>query len=293
MGHGRRRHHRTATGGVVRIQMSPPDRLWLIATHHGAGADSERIWDSYASASRAPVARMNATSAHPGGNPSRPPAQLSLLGGAVSSIGAQAHAAGTTLVMMMHGVDDTTRSFGFLHSTGRAYMLDPAHLPDPGWSDRVLVIGWAERNRNTHYQAFVAAVRAVADVPRVHLYGCRLGGSMFRTGFLDFASDLGKEVWAYTGYTHTTSSRLRIIDRHEETAPSAAGATVTPTGYQRIVLESDNGSLLPGWQVRAYSDGGESRIDIFSSDSFGSRVDVHSRRTVDEAFSQPLRTVSL
>jgi len=293
MGNGRRRRARGATGGVVRIEPPPSDRLWLIATHGGGGTGSERIWAAYALRSHAPQAFMNATAAHWHGNRARPPAQLSTLGPAVSAICARPHVAGTVLVMFMHGVADITRSFGYLHSVGSGYILDTAWLARRDWSDRVLVIGWPERNSNQHYVAFAQAVQSAQVVAQVHLYGCTIGGAMFRTGLLDLTEDFRKEIWAYTGYTHTTSQRLRIINRHDEAAPSANGAALTGTSYRQVLLQADGGNLLPGWQVRAYMAGGEPRLDLYSVGEFGTFVEIHNRGTLDSALNSPLRSISL
>jgi hypothetical protein len=293
MGNGHRRRVRGATGGEIRIEPPPSDRLWLIATHSGHGSSSESIWAAYARRSAAPVAFMNATAARWQGNSARPPSQLSTLGPAVSAIGSRPHLASATLVMFMHGVADITRSYGYLHSLGTGYTLDVDWLSQHDWSDRVLVIGWQQRNSNAHYVAFVQAVQSLHDVAQLHLYGCTIGGAMFRAGLLDLAVDLGKEIWAYTGYTHTTSQRLRVINVHDEAAPSANGAALSGSTYRQVLLQADDGNLLPGWQVRAYVAGGEPRLDIYSAGEFGPQVEVHNRSTLDSALASPLRSISL
>jgi hypothetical protein len=289
-----RQRSRSSTGRRVTVAAPPANRLWLIATHRGRGQNSEGIWASYARRSHAPVARMNATATRWQGAAASPPAALAGLGAAVGAITARPHTTDAVLVMFMHGIDDTTRSFGFLHSTGQTYSLDERWLSQPNWSDRVLVIGWPRRNSNSHYLAFTAAVRAATRVKQVHLYGCKLGGSLIRTGLLDLASDLHKEIWAYTGYTHTTSQRLRIIDSHSESAPSAYGASVSGATYSRVMLEANNGDLLPGWHVRAYMAGAEPRLDIFESGGIaGPNVEIHNRRTLNDVLGSPIRSISL
>ena len=237
---------------------------------------------------------MNATAARWQGTAASPPAALAGLGTAVGAITARPHATDAVLVMFMHGVDDTTRSFGFLHSTGQPYSLDERWLSQPNWSDRVVVIGWPRRDSNSHYVAFKAAVRAAARVKQIHLYGCKLGGALFRTGLLDLVSDLGKEIWAYTGYTHTTSQRLRIINSHSESAPSAYGASLSAATYSRVTLEASNGDLLPGWQVRAYMVRTEARLDIFESGGIaGPNVEIHNRSTLNDPFGANLGSFTL
>jgi hypothetical protein len=131
--------------------------------------------------------------------------------------------------------------------------------------------------KNVHYKKVVDAIKALDKVRRVILLGCRLGKDTDPDGIRDFASDVQKEVWAYTGYTHTFAKahdgvdRLRIIQVHDPKYKTSKGvkvkAKVKPTdpGYERVELDVTKG-MLPGWQMRGYFESGKMMVDTYEDE---------------------------
>jgi len=205
-----------------------------------------------------------------------PPARLSTLSAAVEKIGESAAGSPSVLAMFMHGTLVSGVPIGILHS-GIGHTFDSDDLEKKDWNPSYLYLGrWPDRNENVHYKDFTSRLRELTNILEVHLIGCRLGGGTDQVnqfwvawGLVDFASDIGKKVIAYTGKTavRVDDWRLRIIN---EAGATLDGAWQTCAKLYRAFLCTNFGRLS-GWQVRCY----ESRsygwvIEIF--DGSGART---------------------
>jgi len=251
------------------------DSLWLVACHP-QGKTKDEIWVRYAHHSRPGyVWRMN-DKAYKGKEDKSagvPPAKLSVLSQAITSIGKLHTVDDATLVFMWHGDPDPSGPFvGYV-----AYLQSMANFTDaerdvaniegdPDWNSYVFLFRWKHRMSNKHYIKIVDAIKALKNVTRIHLYGCRLGKDSDPDGIRDFTEDVQKEVWAYTGYTHTFDDHMRIIQTHDPKAKSSMGVRVKDKGgYEQLTLETPKG-MLPGWQMRGYLVKGKVMVDTYDAD---------------------------
>lgn len=248
---------------------------WLVATHH-RGGDSERIWSDYANRSRPGHVRFMNDTPYPFSRPVRP-ARLSTLGPAATSLGRLPASDRVVLVMMMHGIPQLPYIAGRLHSARNNPPLDLAAMSgDPSWDPPYLMFGWPQRLSNRHYQAVVSAIREMQRVRQVHIYGCRIGQPTFISALGDFTRDVGKEVWVYTGRTHTwvsaNSQFLRIVNVSDDAshaqvaaAPDSDGVKEEGSGFRRVTLRTPLGTL-PGWQMRGRPVGSGVEVDLLGTD---------------------------
>lgn len=302
-GGGRRRRIRAARGRQAGNPVAPPatNVLWMICCQQGHSATGVRLWWDYANRSNHGfIVRMNGQLANTRTAHERQPrARLNTLDNAVARAQRLAHVNNSTLVMFMHGVAMGNRSFGIIHG-GTRMPIDLQHIAqNRNWNGHVLPFMWPTRNRNVHYTAFAQAVRGWANISKVHIYGCQIGNAFLNCGqaILDFATDTGKEIWAYQNFTYTTARQLTIIEtRTSRTA--VVGAVQRGARLVRVNLQA-NGGLLPGWQVRGYTQGGVQLVDIIQRGSFGGySVITHNRNTLTQTqqnpiFANPLRRTTI
>jgi hypothetical protein len=270
----------------------PSDTLWLVATHHRGDVED---WGPYAHRSRPGFVRLMSDRPYP---PARPftAASLSTLRPAVTSLGELRTTERAVLVMMMHGIVRLPYIVGRLHTAQTNPDLDlPRMATDTEWNPPYLPFGWPQRLRNRHYREAVEAIRGLQRIGRVHLYGCRIGQPTFISALGDFARDIGKEVWAYTGLTHTladdSNTFLRIINvsdgatRAEKlAAPDSHSVAAQGSGFRRVTLRTTLG-VLPGWQMRAHAN---AEVDLLGRDMLGPAV-----QSFQSGEALPNRTVSV
>lgn len=267
--------------------------MWLVGCHGPGEHNVERDGCAYANLSDpGHVWRMNATrydAAHPERHEADPPGRLSTFGPAVRALADQVRADGVgraVFVCLWHMVRWTWTGrppagmggffAGLIHSTDVAAMTmdvtamtDPAAIPN--WDDRLFPFGWSARNDNAHYRAAVEAIRGLDMVQQVHLYGCGSAQDLNFEPLREFAIDVGKEVWAYTDKLfmirmgtrrRPTGFTFRAIREGEESVARPGVIGTRESGYDQVDLEICRG-LMPGWQMRAYPQGGEYWVDCF------------------------------
>ena len=131
----------------------------------------------------------------------------------------------------------------------------------------------------------------------MYLYGCKLGSRTDIQGILDFTQDIGKEVWAYSGYTFTypnsNPTRLKIVNIHDGSFPPAKGVKQEGRDYGVQTLETTMGKL-PGWQMRGkILSNRQAIVEVFNEDPLGDSVEVWDQESLNSADLSPRRHYSV
>lgn len=289
------------TRPVYHLFSPPQDTFWLVGCHTGSGHNAELVWCEYAhNAGPGFVRRMNNTVydyTNPRRNEDRPHGRLSTLDEAIRSFNDLISVNNSILILFWHGVnpDASTRIyFGIIESIGNPAAYDPQALTDPNWDDRYFPFGWRDRNGNNNYIRATEAIRNLGRVSKVYLYGCKLGHRTDIQGLLDFTQDIGKEVWAYSGYTFTypnsNPTHLKIINVHDGSYPPAKGVKQEGREFRSQTLETTMGKL-PGWQMRGKTlSNGQAIVEVFNEDPLGDTVEVWDQESLNSTLLSPSRT---